>query len=89
MTNNGARPHELDTLPVDPGTAEQQFLDANAKPDAQFNPVGGDSILSPGQTAWPVIDLAPGTCAAACFVPFQWEGEPHAFMGMVKIFTAQ
>jgi hypothetical protein len=89
VTNAGAMPHELNILPVAPGATEEQFLAAMSDPNAPFAPAAGNSILSPGQTAWPVVDLAPGTYAAACFVPFLWEGAPHAFMGMVKLFTAR
>lgn len=87
VANTGAMPHELDLAPVDAGTTAQQFLTAISQPNAPFRPIPGNSILSPGQQAWQLLTLAAGTYAAACFVPFQWSGQPHAFMGMVKIFT--
>ena len=43
--------------------------------------------LSPGETAWTEVDLAPGTYVALCFVFDPATGMPHAAMGMVAVFT--
>jgi hypothetical protein len=45
--------------------------------------------LSAGRTAWLVVDLAPGSYLAACFVPDRDSGAPHAFLGMLDVFTVE
>ena len=54
--------------------------------DFDFNQPGLGA-LSPGQTSWLALDLAPGTYIALCFVPDRETGVPHALMGMVQVFT--
>jgi hypothetical protein len=97
VITTGEQPHELALLKVPAGTTFDQIMTALATPpDAtpepgglaftDLVPVGGVGYLSPGRTAWAVLDLAPGTYAALCFVPDRETGMPHAAMGMVAVF---
>ncbi len=65
------------TTPTAPGT-----LDASDLPS-----MGGLEAMSPGRTAWAILDLPPGTYAALCFVNDVQSGEWHVLMGMVAVFT--
>ncbi len=98
VTTTGDQPHELALLQAPDGTTvEEVFAVLAAPPDAtpapgelsfmDLAPVGGVGYLSPGQTAWGVFDLAPGTYVALCFVPDLETGMPHAAMGMITVFT--
>jgi hypothetical protein len=97
LTTTGEQPHELALLRLPDGTTFDQIMTALATPpDAtpesgglaftDLIPVGGVGYLSPGRTAWAVLDLTPGTYAALCFVPDRETGMPHAAMGMVAVF---
>jgi hypothetical protein len=97
VTTTGEQPHELALLRVPDGTTFDQIMTALATPpDAtpepgglaftDLVPIGGVGYLSPGRTAWAVLDLAPGTYAALCFVPDRETGMPHAAMGMIAVF---
>ena len=98
VTNTGAQPHELALLRAPAGTTFDQVMavlmappDATPVPGgvgfAALVPVGGVGYLSPGRTAWGVLDLAPGTYVALCFTPDRESGMPHAAMGMVAVFA--
>lgn len=98
VTNSGEQPNELALLQAPTGTTFAQVMAALATPPdatpapgglgfADLIPVGGVGYLSPGQTAWAVLDLAPGTYVALCFVPDRETGMPHAAMGMAAVFT--
>jgi hypothetical protein len=98
VVNTGQQPHQLVLITVpDDTTLEQvqQLLtaDPSAPPDPSLpDPstlltVGGLAFLSAGQTAWAVLDLAPGTYVALCWIPDQASGIPHAYMGMIAIVT--
>jgi hypothetical protein len=98
VTTTGEQPNELALLRAPTGTTFAQVMAAlAAPPDAtpppgglaftNLVPVGGVGYLSPGQTAWGVFDLAPGTYVALCFVPDRETGMPHAAMGMVAVVT--
>ena len=66
---------------------------ATPPPDLGVDPAlieeaGGVHILSPGRTVWAEVDLGePGTYVALCFMPDRETGTPHAFLGMVGVFT--
>jgi hypothetical protein len=49
--------------------------------------IGGYAITSPGSRGLVRLDLEPGAYAALCFAPDNFEGPPHAFMGMITTFT--
>ncbi len=55
---------------------------------AEFHAVGGIEIISPGNTAWSLIDLSqPGTYAVVCLVPDRQSGMLHVAEGMASVFT--
>jgi hypothetical protein len=85
--------HEFALLKVPAGTTKAQLLQCLTGPQSsctlQSPPVdaGGAGALAPGGTHWIELHLAPGTYAALCFVPDINTGMPHAFMGMITVFT--
>ncbi len=85
----GSTFHEVAFLPVPDDTTEGSFVEAFASEssDLVWAPVAGVSIMTPGLTSWLVLDLKPGTYAAVCAAPDNWEGPPHVMLGMLKIFT--
>ena len=98
VTNAGQQPHLMALTKVPAGTTEQQLLALISLPESatpapgspnpnEFVGAGGLGTLSAGKTAWAVLDLAPGTYAAICFVPDEKTGAPHAAMGMIQVFT--
>lgn len=100
VTNTGGQPHELALLRAPASSTFEQVMAALMAPPeatpppgglgfADLAPVGGVGYLSPGRTAWGVLDLAPGTYVALCFVPDRATGLPHAAMGMVAVFTVE
>jgi plastocyanin len=54
---------------------------------ADFQDVGGMTIMSAGRTAWMAFDLQPGYYVAICFIPDKVSHQPHAALGMVSPFT--
>jgi hypothetical protein len=98
IVNGGDQPHELNLAKVPDGTTLEQIhalmtlpegaeLPEGAPDPSTFVTAGGLGFISPGLTAWAILDLQPGTYAAFCYIPDQPTGTPHAFMGMVSIFT--
>lgn len=100
LSNVGAMAHEFQVLPVPAGTTVDQMqalfamLD-NATPPpndplaaalSAYQPVAAMSILGEGRTAWLDTDLAAGTYAVLCMLPFP-DGVPHAMQGMLEIVT--
>lgn len=95
--NHGALEHELAILPVAAGTTKDQvialigdLLQGKGDP-ASFAPVAGQGIASRGVTSWQQFDLPAGSYAAICMSPSADPSsfEPHAMMGMVRVFTVQ
>ncbi|HEY7036484.1 MAG TPA: hypothetical protein VH482_34470 [Thermomicrobiales bacterium] len=100
VTNTGTQPHFmlLEKTPADI-TMDQMMtilqLPEDATPPAGFPytesdfdfSIPGLGVLSPGQTSYVTLDLAPGRYVALCFVPDKETGAPHAMMGMVQLFT--
>jgi hypothetical protein len=100
LTNNGEQPHFLELIKAPGPVTVKQVLDmfmSMGDPSATPAPgaldpstiegVGGIGTISPGQTAWYVTDLEPGTYIALCFVPDRDSAMPHAMMGMIQVFT--
>jgi hypothetical protein len=98
VINAGQQPHEFYVGKVPAGTTVEQVMGLfSAPPDAtlpaggldfsEITNVGGLSLLSPGRAAWAVLDLAPGTYLAMCFMFDPTAMMPHAAMGMVAVFT--
>jgi hypothetical protein len=100
ISNIGAIPHEFQVLAVPEGTTADQIValfalpfDATPTPGdplaemmANYAPVAASSIIGAGITSWIDADLAPGTYAVLCALPFP-DGVPHAMQGMLEIVT--
>lgn len=86
--------HEFALLRVPAGTTKSALLACLAGPPSgckldftQIMDSGGVGPILPGATQWVELHLKPGTYAALCFVPDIVTGMPHAFMGMITVFT--
>ena len=100
VTNIGAIAHEFQVTTVPEGTTIDQMMelfslpfDATPSPDfplsqifVDYHPAAATSILAAGHTSWIDVDIAPGTYAVMCMLPFPG-GVPHAMEGMVEIVT--
>lgn len=94
VSNAGSVWHEAVVIRVPAGTTDESLLaDAAAEeedsgPDDGFidSLVGGSAVISPGNTAWMVLDLEPGTYAVICTFPSD-DGRVHAMDGMLKVIT--
>lgn len=100
IQNVGAMAHELGVLPVPTGTTATQISALFSLPDTatpapddalgqalvNFQPVAGMGILAKSRTAWLDVDLAPGTYATLCMLPFP-AGVFHAMEGMLAVVT--
>lgn len=98
ISNIGAIAHEFQVLAVPDGTTADQVAALFALPEdatpvpgdalqeALFNysPAAATSIIGAGITSWIDVDLAPGTYAVLCALPFP-DGVPHAMEGMLEI----
>ncbi|MGH2534358.1 MAG: hypothetical protein ACRDJW_18975 [Thermomicrobiales bacterium] len=92
ITNAGKALHEVAIVPMPAGAPAEEVLAGiealfTGQPaEIEFAPVAGQGLTAPGRTSWQFIDLAPGTYAAVCMFPDE-NFVPHAFNGMVQIFT--
>jgi uncharacterized cupredoxin-like copper-binding protein len=101
VTNGGHQPHQMIVGKVPDGMTFQQVLAgfqpppdgtpvAGAMRRADFHAVGGLEIISPGNSAWSIIDLQePGTYAVVCLVPDEHSGMLHVAEGMAAVFTVE
>jgi hypothetical protein len=100
LTNAGEEPHYMLLLGAPAGISMDQVMTLLQMPEEATPPPSipyqetdfdfnqpGLALISPGQTAWLALDLAPGTYLALCFVPDDETGAPHALLGMAQIFT--
>lgn len=85
--------HEFQLLKLPSGTTKAQLLQCLTGPQSSCQlkgrpmDAGGASAIAPGSTHWAEFHLESGTYAALCFVPDINTGMPHAFMGMITVFT--
>ncbi len=100
MANIGAIAHEFQLVAVPEGPTTDQMIelfnlpfDATPTPDfplsqilVDYHPAAATSIMAGGHTSWIDVDIAPGTYAVVCAVPFPG-GVPHAMQGMLDIIT--
>ena len=100
ISNIGALPHEFQILAVPAGTTADQIAALFAMPEdatpapgdelaqtlVNYAPAAATSILGAGLTSWIDVDLAPGTYAVICALPFP-DGVPHAMEGMIEVIT--
>ncbi len=97
-TNIGDQPHEVfitrtpERLTVEDAMTVLQ-MDPTAEPDPslpnpeEFEAVGFVAPISGDQSVLVAMNLEPGHYLAVCFMPTQDEDVPHAFKGMVTIFS--
>jgi hypothetical protein len=72
--------------PATPGAAAATPA-APATAGPPFVSVAGAAPMSPGQTVWPVLNLAAGDYLTVCFIPDPATGKPHFMLGMSAAFT--
>ena len=99
VTNVGGQVHEMVMFKLKPGKTlddAKKFLlvppgtppPAGPPPFSPIPKIGGLTGLTPNQSAWLDLDLAPGNYMLICFFPDPAkQGLPHALEGMVKEFT--
>jgi hypothetical protein len=95
ITNHGALDHELAVLPVATDMTKDKLITQigdlmQGKGDpSSFAPIAGQGAISRGGTSWQQFDLPAGRFAAVCMAPSAdpTSFEPHAMMGMVRLFT--
>ena len=97
-TNIGDQPHEVfisktpERLTVDEAMALVQ-MDPTAEPDPslpnpeEFEDVGFIPPISQDKSLMVDLNLEPGHYVAVCFMPTEGEDVPHAFKGMVTVFS--
>jgi len=98
VTNIGDQPHEMfvtrtpERLSLEDAMALLQ-MDPEAEPDPnlpnleEFVDVGLVPPISMDQSVLVTMNLEPGHYVAVCFIPEKESGQPHAFKGMVTIFS--
>jgi hypothetical protein len=55
----------------------------------QLMPAGAITVHSQGKISWTELDLQPGSYVALCFISDQGSDVPHAYMGMIDVFTVE
>jgi hypothetical protein len=80
-------PHFLALQQVKPGTTRKDVISAlqGNGPPPFLAGVAGTDALTTGQSMNVHVNLPAGTYAEMCFFPDPKTGDPHAFMGMVRI----
>ena len=80
-------PHFLNLQQVKPGTTRKDVISAleGNGPPPFLKGVAGTDALSNGQSMDLHVHVPAGTYAEMCFFPDPKTGDPHAFMGMVRI----
>jgi len=98
VTNVGDQPHEVfvtktpERVSVEDAMALLQ-MDPEAEPDPnlpnleEFVDVGFVAPISADQSVLVDMNLEPGHYVAVCFIPEKESGQPHAFKGMVTVFS--
>lgn len=81
-------PHFLSLQHVKEGTTRKQVLDSfqsNSRPDFVLKGSQDLDVLSTDQRMTVHLHLPPGQYAEMCFFPDPETGDPHAFMGMIRM----
>jgi hypothetical protein len=80
-------PHFINLQQVKPGTTRKDVISAleGNGPPPFLKGVAGTDALSYGQSMDLHVHVPAGTYAEMCFFPDPKTGDPHAFMGMVRI----
>ncbi len=86
IENDGAQPHEVAFVRLNPGKAPEDFTTWAERPigPAPGATFGGVSAIMPRTHAFVAVDLPPGDYALLCFVPEMKDGKPHFVHGMSK-----
>lgn len=98
VTNVGDQPHEIfisttpERLTIEDAETLLRLPEEATPPPGlpsleEFLPVGFITPLSEDQTTLVELALEPGHYVAVCFLPERESGEPHAFKGMVTVFS--
>lgn len=89
FTNHSTEsPHFLELQHVKKGTSRKdviQSFQSNSPPDFLRRGEQDSDALSSGQSMVLHVHLPPGLYAEVCFFPDPKTGDPHAFMGMVRM----
>ena len=81
-------PHFVELQHVKAGTTRKdviQALQSDGRPDFLLDGIQDIDVLSSNQRMNVHLHLPPGAYAVMCFFPDPKTGDPHAFMGMVRI----
>jgi hypothetical protein len=92
VTNRGAQAHEMVFLRLAAGKTWRDVMAFLQSPKGRTLPgtvVGGMSALSPGETAWVKMNLAPGTYIILCFLPDKSSRLLHEQLGMICSITVR
>jgi hypothetical protein len=88
LQNEGEQPHHMIIVPLEddmtPGKFNEYLLQLLAGEEVEGpEPIGGWSVMSPGEQVWITFDLEPGTYALVCVLPDEeGSGHVHAELGM-------
>lgn len=95
VANAGATWHEIKVMRIaglmsgDEVLETMMAMESFADYPEGWADIGGYAITSPGARGLVHLDLEAGAYAALCFAPDNFEGPPHAFMGMISTFTVE
>lgn len=91
VVNEGQEPHEVMIVKLADGKDVGDVLAFLHTLDGEqpYANIGGFQAITPGQTGWLKLDLAPGNYVALCYVPGAETGELHFHMGMIQAFTVK
>jgi hypothetical protein len=88
--NEGAAVHHAQVVRLNDDVTFEQLMAAFEQGETAalplITPVGGPSLIDPGQTARVTLNLEPGAYALLCLVP-DAEGIPHLAHGMARPLT--
>ncbi len=99
FTNAGEQTHEMVVFSVEEDDTVDSVSEAmmeammaatpGARPEWPYEDAFSFVGISPGETAWMNVELAPGTYAAVCFIPDVTSEEmmTHLQHGMIVLFT--
>ncbi len=89
VENAGPQPHEILIVRLNPGKTAQDiatYAEHMTGPPPGM-PLGGTSVMMPGDVQFVDVDLEPGEYALLCFMPDTKDGVPHAAHGMMTQFS--
>jgi uncharacterized cupredoxin-like copper-binding protein len=91
VENAAAQAHEVVVMKLAPGKTAQDLLGwmmtHQGTPPAA--PLGGTTMMSPGESNRITADFTPGEYALLCFVPDARDGKRHVEHGMVRQITVR